>query len=720
MSDPALKTPVVTLCGTYTVDPAAEALDGWLDFLGLDARTVIAPYNQLFQQLLDPGSTFRSNRHGANVVLLRWTDLLAGAVQRDAALQWGDVEPRVDEVASALHGFAHQVPCRVLVGPSDPQLPLLARATARLETMLAATPGLTIERGEALMQRYRVERVHDAAAERFGHVPFTAQAMVVLGTGIARWYASLVRPPVKVLAVDGDHTLWEGVVAEDGVDALRVGNGHEALQRALLDQCERGRLLCLLSKNEEVDVRSVFESRREMPLQWSNFVAARVDWQPKHENMRQLVTGLGLGMDSVVFLDDNPMECATMRAHCPSVMTVQVPADTARLAAFVDHLWLLDQPGTTSEDRDRTRMYAQELSRNELRQSTGSLQAFLDGLELVVGIDAPTAADLPRLAQLTQRTNQFNASLIRCNEQEVVADPGQSGAFHRSVRARDRFGDYGTVGQLRARAVGARLEVDLFLLSCRALGRGIEHRMIAAAGAHALAQGLDEVAVLFRRGERNAPVAGFLEATFGAGDAAVDSGDRWFRLPACAAAGVAFHASDAGDGAVDASDPHGASIPAQVAGHTDKAPAASGDIGERYERIAHSMTTGAQIEQAFASRMRHRADLTTGYVAPAPGLERDIASIWQQVLRVDRVGSRDRFNDLGGKSMHLVQVHSLLVDRLGETLDITTLFQHPTVASLAAHLAARAEGNGAEAGRQRGMKMRAARERAANRVGSAS
>lgn len=684
---------LLTLSGTWTLDPLLPALDYWRESLRIDADVALAPYAQLFQQLLDPASALRRNHNGANVVCLRWEDLLPRGAAHDADAGRA-LAARVDEVAAALSGFEHVSPCLVLCGPSEDGA--LSAATAALASRLAGIANISVRDGAQAMARYRVARPHDPASDRFGHVPYTGEALAALATTIVRWHSAIVRPPVKVFAVDGDHTLWAGVVGENGVDGLRVEAGHLALQRALSGQSETGRLLCLLSKNEEADARAVFQ-RSDMALRWDDFVARRVDWNPKPDNLREAADALGLGLDSVVFLDDNPVECAQMRARSPATLTVRIPDDPARLESFVEHLWLFDHHAATDEDRKRSAMYRENAARADLRRDAGSLQSFLDGLELVVNIEPPVAADLPRLAQLTQRTNQFNASLLRLREGEVLAE----GAFHRTVRARDRFGDYGLVGQLRAKPAGACLQIDLFMLSCRALGRGIEHRMLAAAGAHAVALGLDEVAVAFTAGERNTPVRRFLETVF----ATTTEGDAHvFRMPAAQAAATAFDASAAvaADDAVEAQP----ALPAATA-------ATAGDLGEVYERIAHELTTGAAIELAIAARSRPRPELAVGFIAPAPGLESEIAAIWRQALRLDAIGAQDPFRELGGKSIQLVQVHRLLLDRLGIDVDITTLFQHPTVASLAAHLSAQPTARGLESARMRGQRVREAQAHAA-------
>ncbi|HKE48124.1 MAG TPA: HAD-IIIC family phosphatase [Rhodanobacteraceae bacterium] len=690
--------PILTLSGTYTLDLLVDVVDFWADRLGLSLAVRVTPYGQMFQQLLDPTSALRRNAAGANVVALRFEDLVAAAP--------ATLDARVGEVADALKGFRHEVPCLVLVGPSAAKNPAFERATQTLRDRLADVPNVFVEAGERATTLYRVGEIVDPVADRFGHVPYTPPAIAALGTVIARWYSALVRAPVKAFAVDGDNTLWSGVVAEDGVDAVRVDEPRARLQRALAAQSSGGRVLCLLSKNEEPDVRALFSRAERMPLAWSDFVARRIDWSPKSSNLKSIAAELDLGASGFVFLDDNPVECAEMRAHCPDVTTVRVPDDASKLATFIDHLWLFDQPRVTQEDLKRTQMYRDNALRAELRENAPTLEDFLKNLALVVDIGKVGDAEVPRVAQLTQRTNQFNASLIRCDEAEIRRNAGDPNALLRFVRARDRFGDYGIVGVIRAHRSDARLVVDLFMLSCRALGRGIEHRMIAAAGEHAVAQGLAEIELQFRQGDRNGPAKRFLESVL---KPQPGTGNSRYRLSAATAASLVFDATDASAALDDAED----STPVKPPTATDI------DIGSRYEEIAHALTSGADIVRAIAHRMRARPDLGSGFVAPANGLERDIAAIWREVLRIEPIGAHDRFQDLGGKSIHLVRVHGLLLERLRVDVDITTLFQHTTVHLLARHLEDKPASAATAAAQARGAKMREARMKSQQRYGVA-
>lgn len=707
--------PPLVMAGSYTLDPLLDSLEFWIDRLRLNLQPTLTPYAQMFQQLLDPDSMLRRNRLGINVLLFRWTDLAAA----DSCVPgWEEVMARVSEVANALQAFEHQVPCLVLVGPASAHREMSVRATEHLCSLLAGTANVHVQAGEHSMARYRVQAVTDAVAERVAHVPYNTTALAVLATAIVRWYAALTRAPVKLIAVDGDHTLWAGAVAEEGSSGVRIDPGHVALQNALLEQNQNGRLLCLLSKNDDADVRDLFASNAAMRLPWSSWAATRVDWSPKPSNLREVCAQLGLGLDSVLFLDDNPVECAAMRAACPQVTSIQVPTDDAAMQDFVDHLWLFDQTATTAEDLNRARMYQDQAARFALRKSAPSLKEFLDGLELDVEIAPARPDDLERLAQLCQRTNQFNTSLVRYQAHELRDFARGAGGFHYAVRARDRFGDYGIVGQLLGQVCGDALELNLVTLSCRALGRGIEHRMLAAAGTFALDAGATQVVVRFQRGDRNGPAERFLQGIF---NDRADADCHRFGMAADEAAKVMF---DPSTGTERLSEP-GVELPADTTyrvsaeGAALAAPAlAEPAFSEYYQTIADTLTCGANVERAVASRVRPRPDLHTGFVTPSAPMEREIATIWEKVLRTGPVGAHDHFQDLGGKSIHLVQVHSLLHQQLKISLEIATLFQHPTVASLAAHVsgAASLSATGNDA-RQRGNRMREARARATNRSG---
>ncbi len=179
------------------------------------------------------------------------------------------------------------MPCLVVVAPQAEDRVAAEAATAQLQQLAGATARLFVISGEAAFASYRVGDPYDPVADRSGHIPYRDDAMAALATTAMRWYAALVRKPVKVVAADCDNTLWGGVVGEDGRAGLRIEDGHIALQRRLVEQGELGRLVCLVSKNEERDVIDVLENRPEMALKRDNVLALAVNWQPKPDEHRE-------------------------------------------------------------------------------------------------------------------------------------------------------------------------------------------------------------------------------------------------------------------------------------------------------------------------------------------------------------------------------------------------------------------------------------------------
>ena len=197
---------------------------------------------------------------------------------------------------------------------------------------------------------------YDSLRDELAHIPFTEEHFASIALAIVRKVHALRVPAHKVLVLDCDNTLWHGVVGEDGIDGIAIPPAQIDLQRFAIDQQANGTLVCLASKNAERDVLDVFENRADMMLKLENIVAHRINWRSKPENISSLAEELGLGLDSFVFIDDNPVECAQVKAALPQVVTLQLPPDAA-VPQFLAHLWVFDKVSVTLEDTRRTKMY---------------------------------------------------------------------------------------------------------------------------------------------------------------------------------------------------------------------------------------------------------------------------------------------------------------------------------------------------------------------------
>ena len=275
---------------------------------------------------------------------------------------------------------------------------------------------------------------------------------------------------------------------------------------------DRGILLAVNSKNNEADALRIIDEHPDMVLRRRHFAATRINWQDKAQNLRELARELNIGLDSMIFVDDNPVECELVRRECPECDVVQLPSKPYLLPAIPASLAGTEKIRLTEEDRRKGAMYQAQAARRQDEAQYSNLDDFLRSLEVEVSIEAATPFSIPRIAQLTQKTNQMNMTTRRYTEAEIRAlatDPS-SAVF--AVSSKDRFGDNGIIGVFILRLSAHECTIDTFLLSCRVIGRGIEQAMIAFIAELCIARGIHSLKAEFFTTAKNQPAAGFYES----------------------------------------------------------------------------------------------------------------------------------------------------------------------------------------------------------------
>ncbi len=315
----------------------------------------------------------------------------------------------------------------------------------------------------------------------------------------------------KLLVVDLDDTLWGGIVGEVGVEGLvlgghdRVGEAFLDFQRALKALVRRGVLLGIVSKNEEQVALSAINSHPEMVLGRADFAGWRIDWTDKAHHIASLAAELNLGLQDVVFIDDNPAERARVREALPEVLVPDWPADPSHYAATLEQMVCFDAPDRTWEDGARNQMYAEEKERHTDREAVGALDEWLHTLTLQVSAERVNRTNVRRTIQLLNKTNQMNLSTRRLSEAELVEWVGKEGREAWVYRVEDRFGDSGLTGILSLQAISGGGRVVDFVLSCRVMGRGVEETLLHHAVARAQVLGWEELLVEYLPTEKNRP-----------------------------------------------------------------------------------------------------------------------------------------------------------------------------------------------------------------------
>jgi len=358
------------------------------------------------------------------------------------------------------------------------------RKLVNLELGLNAPAAVRICDLEFLANRAGTLAAEDARGWFESKQPFSPRLLIDAGREMSRLILGLRTPPKKVLVLDLDNTLWGGVVAEDGLEGIEIGDtsprgeAFKAFQRAIVSLKQRGVLLAVCSKNDHARAIEPFERHPEMVLRASDFVSFKANWEPKSDNLRRMADELGLGLDSFVFVDDNPAEIEIVRQFAPAVTTLLLSADPADYVGQLQDCRLFEPRSITVEDVNRTQQYRAERERQAASSSAADMNSYLESLAMEGFVREFNRVDAPRLAQLINKSNQFNLTTRRRTEAEVYDLIGRQDHVCLSMRLADRFGDHGLISIVIGRVDGALLEVDTWLMSCRVLKRQVEETML--------------------------------------------------------------------------------------------------------------------------------------------------------------------------------------------------------------------------------------------------
>ena len=529
------------IAGYSTTDTLANAMKPACAAAGLNAHVHVAPYGTALVELMDP-----REHCDAFMVMLDSHSLLEIDWRLPARERVQKARERISSICDAMSAFAQRSGKLLLVNTLPaPPVPFAghfdgvddagaAKLTRDMNEMLARTAAksaaMQVIDADCAMARLAPEARHDRRLWFYGRLAYSDTAIRMLALAFARAVAARQRGPAKVLALDFDNTLWGGVYGDDGLAHLICGedppgNAFRAFQHECLRLKTQGMLLVGLSKNNE-DVLSVFETHQGMALRKEDFVATAINWEPKPGNMRRLAKELNLGLDSFVFLDDNPHEREAMRGLCPDVIVPELPEDPALRPAWLQQLVATWALRPTDEDARRTEMYRAHRDAEALKASAGTYEDYLLALQQTLCVELVTERTLARAAQLHMRTNQFNLTNRRFSEADLDSqcrDPQK--ALIAIASAKDRLGDHGIVAACAVSIDADTASIRSFVMSCRVIARTIETAFLGAIVSHLQSRGIVRIEGEYRPSAKNAVVKdfyrqnGFVPHSGDAGDA---------------------------------------------------------------------------------------------------------------------------------------------------------------------------------------------------------
>jgi len=546
----------IALEGNATLDHLQSYLSVECYRAGLRPQCYLGGFDQYSQDILNPNSSLYAFAPDVVILAVHASRLFPRlhAYPFDLTLEErrAEIDAGLATLENLLRAFRQRSSALVLlhnmVAPQHPALGILdlrdglgqaalfAEINARLATLVRDRfQNVYLVDEDRLQARASKARATDARLWFTARMGWSEAVLPELAREYLRYltpYRALSR---KCIVLDLDNTLWGGVIGEDGLAGIALGseapgNAFVAFQQALERLWRRGILLAICSKNNPAEALAVFDQHPAMVLKRSHFAAQRINWEPKPANIRSIAQELNIGLDSIVALDDSPVERAAIRAEVPQVLTPELPADPAEYRAALLDLVVFESLALTEEDRKRNQLYAEQKSRQELQQrhAGGSLEEYLADLQITVEIAPVDDTTLPRIAQLTNKTNQFNLTTRRYSEAQMSAMRDQGYSIY-GMWVADRYGDNGLTGvAILTPPKDGTVEIDTLLLSCRVMGRGVENALLAFLAEEARRRRLTCLRGSYLPTERNTASRWcYRDAGFARVDAGADGAELW-------------------------------------------------------------------------------------------------------------------------------------------------------------------------------------------------
>lgn len=526
----------VAILRNFTIEPIIPIIKAEIALMGFHPVVFLGDYDAVARDVLDSNSELYKFDPDF-VILAQWLDALAPALtEKFVTLNFDDAKQQTQQVLDTVGEFIvnlrQRISCPILVNnfplPINSTLGILDAQSQNNQT------NMFLDLNRSLLQHlhqnkdvYVVDYMKTMAFigsmqgvdERYWHIgraPIGRQALVCFGQEYGKFFRALTGRARKCLVLDCDNVLWGGIVGEDGLSGIKLGGDYpgscyQAFQQEVLNLHDRGVILALCSKNNESDVLEVLQAHPQMVLRQNNFSTWQINWDDKATNVERIAEELNIGLDSLVFVDDNQFECDLVRNRLPQVEVLHLSSEPATFKSRLSKKAYFDTLIFSEEDKQRTKMYRDQSKRKKLQVAASSLEEYFSKLSMVAKIGLANDSSIPRIAQLAQKTNQFNLTTRRYTEGDIKSFIESHDADVFSLALSDRVSDLGLVGGVIVKYDNRMAKIDTFLLSCRAIGRGAEDALMAHVIAHLRSAGCEQVCADYFITKKNTQVANFYQ-----------------------------------------------------------------------------------------------------------------------------------------------------------------------------------------------------------------
>ena len=526
----------IAILSNFTITGLAESMRVKCHKINVDCSSYVSGYDQYNQEILNSESELYQFKPEITFLIIDSKNLFKEIYDifytKSIKQRKEFVDKKLDELTNVVKTFTEKSKSKIVISnlaiPSYSPLGILEIKdygisqmildfNEKLKTKLKDYNSIYIYDLFQFYYKFGEQNITDPQKIAIGDIKITFDYIPRLAEELLGYIKPYLGLNKKCIVLDLDNTLWGGIIGEDGFDGIKLGpttsgNIFVEFQRWLLSLHNRGIILAINSKNNFDEAIKVIRDHKYMILKENHFASIRINWNDKIQNIKEIAKEINIGLDSIVFFDDDPRNCEIIKTALPEIMTINLPKDPSFYLPLIQSMNDFNTLKITNEDKKRGEIYHKQKQRVELKEKTDNLEEYLKKLETKVNIKNVDESTLSRISQLTMKTNQFNLTTKRYTEEKVRSMMNNSQMLIGGVQVEDKFGDSGITGTFIIKSENIEeWKIDTFLLSCRVIGREVEQAMMSCIVDKAKKEGVKRILAEFISTKKNLPASNFLE-----------------------------------------------------------------------------------------------------------------------------------------------------------------------------------------------------------------
>ena len=525
----------VAILSSFTLNGLSEILHVKSSELGIRYQSYLGGYNQYNQELLDSQSEYYKFSPDVTFLILDIRNFLGENFHFPYNISDNErkllVNEKINQIENIIKCFEKNLNSKLIItnfnipsyspnGITETKSDfgfheMIEELNSSLRNISKTHSSVYVYDFNHFVSKYGEKNIFDYRQFHVGDIQIALNFIPYFAYELMSYIKPITGTNKKCIVLDLDNTLWGGIIGEDGFDGIELGHSSNGkafvdFQKELLSLWNHGIILAINSKNNFDDAMKVINEHPNMILRKKNFASIQINWDDKAQNLKQIAEEINIGLNSIAFFDDDKINRERIKQEFPEVLTIEVPDDPSQFSLILKNLNDFNVLQRTDEDIKRGQMYAQQRERKELEKSISNLDDFLEQLDIKLKMKSSNEFLIPRISQLTLKTNQFNLTTRRYQEEEIRNFTNDHKFIVGCAQVLDKFGDNGITGVYIINKQDKIWSIDTFLLSCRIMGRGVENGILSQILIDAKHNGVEEIRANFIPTQKNKPAENFL------------------------------------------------------------------------------------------------------------------------------------------------------------------------------------------------------------------